>query len=124
MPKRHRMLIGACNLNAAPAAPRPSGLAFEAGRRSGPLNGTVVTVSSATRMPFEQNGVLWTINFTNPSSKDAAIKVDFELGAAIAKFASASPILSCFGNEVIFLLCLPPPCPPRRAHPGTAECRQ
>ena len=67
----------------------------EAGRRSAPLAGSGgVVISSATRMPFEQNGVMWTLNFTNPATTAAGavnaanvtIRVDIELSAAARQY--------------------------------------
>ena len=62
--------------------------AYEAGRRA--TLGSGVVVQSATRMAFEQNAVLWTINLTNPVGNPAAVQLDlaFELGAPVAQFAS------------------------------------
>jgi hypothetical protein len=67
----------------------------EAGRRSAPLaNSGGVVVSSATRMPFEQHGVMWELNFTNPATTaagaanaaNATIRVDIELSAAARQY--------------------------------------
>jgi len=44
--------------------------AYEAGRRSSPLPGSGVAVSTATRMPFEQAGVMWKLDFANPGTED------------------------------------------------------
>jgi hypothetical protein len=62
----------------------------EAGRRSAPLaDAGGVVVESATRMPFEQSGVMWSISFSNPSESNAvSIKVEFELSVTAAKFES------------------------------------
>lgn len=57
----------------------------EAGRRAAPLPGSGVVAESAMRMPFEQNGVMWEINFTNPTSVAATIRLDFELSAMMNK---------------------------------------
>jgi hypothetical protein len=53
----------------------------EAGRRAAPLPGSGVAVESAMRMPFEQNGVMWEVHFTNPGTAAATIRLDFELSA-------------------------------------------
>jgi hypothetical protein len=60
----------------------------EAGRRAAALPGSGVVVESATRMPFETNAVLWTINFTNPTSNAASIRVDFRLSGMVNKLSS------------------------------------
>ena len=44
--------------------------AYEAGRRSSPLPGSGVVVSTATRLPFEQAGVMWELHFDNPGAAD------------------------------------------------------
>jgi hypothetical protein len=62
--------------------------AHEAGRRTAPLPGSGVTVESAMRMPFEQNGVIWQVTFTAPPGGDAKIRLDFELSAMVNKLPS------------------------------------
>jgi hypothetical protein len=57
----------------------------EAGRRAAPLPGSGVAIESAMRMPFEQNGVMWEVNFTNPGTEAATIRLDFELSAMMNK---------------------------------------
>jgi hypothetical protein len=57
----------------------------EAGRRSAPLAGSSVTVESAMRMPFEQNGVIWEVNFTAAAQQAATIRIDFELAGMMNK---------------------------------------
>ena len=68
--------------------------AYEAGRRSAPIQvvdaetkeDVSVQITTATRMPFEQNGVQWVINITNPSKRGTAtIRVDIELSASVRK---------------------------------------
>ena len=76
-----RMLVDGAQVGAA--ATRWA--THEAGRRSAPLP-SGVTVQSATRMPFEANGVLWEINFT--STKAATIRVDFELSSMVNKLST------------------------------------
>jgi len=65
-------------------------LAHEAGRRSDLQAGSGVVVQSATRMAFEQNGVLWTINISNPAAAANAvtINVTFGLAATISRFST------------------------------------
>ena len=60
----------------------------EAGRRSAPLPGSGVVVESATRMPFEQNGVFWQLNFTNPGASAVTIRVDFTLSAMVNELST------------------------------------
>ena len=57
----------------------------EAGRRTAPLPGSGVIVESAMRMPFEQNGVVWEVNFTTAGDSGATIRLDFELSAMMNK---------------------------------------
>jgi hypothetical protein len=60
-------------------------LAYEAGRRSDAVAGVVV--ETATRMPFEQNGAMWEVNITNPSTTTSAtVRLDIELSAAAASY--------------------------------------
>ena len=59
--------------------------AHEARRRSAPLHGSGVVVESATRMPFEQHGVMWQMSFTAPATTAATVKVDFELSAMVSR---------------------------------------
>ena len=67
----------------------------QAGRRSGVIEATdsatmksvPVMVTTATRMPFEQNGVQWQINITNPNKNGTAtVRVDIELSATAARY--------------------------------------
>ena len=61
----------------------------EAGRRSSPLLfAGGVTIESATRMPFEQNGVMWVVKVHNPGPHAATLRVDVELSAAVARYES------------------------------------
>ena len=61
----------------------------EASRRSEPLSDSGgIVVNSAIRMPFEQQGVMWQLDFTNPSAVDVKISLDLELSAAVAKYQS------------------------------------
>ena len=60
----------------------------EAGRRSAPLPGSGVVIESATRMPFEANGVIWQMNFTNPTAKATSLKVEFQLTAMVNKLST------------------------------------
>ena len=46
-------------------------------------------------MPFEQNGVMWVINFSNPSTKDVTITIDFKLTAMVSKFSTVCLALRC-----------------------------
>ena len=57
----------------------------EAMRRSKPLPGSGVVVQVATRMPFEQNGVMWELNFTNPTNASKTIRVDLSLTGAVSE---------------------------------------
>ena len=60
-------------------------LAHEAGRRSDAVAGVVV--ETATRMPFEQNGAMWEVNISNPSTTaSATVRLDIELSAAAASY--------------------------------------
>jgi len=60
----------------------------EAGRKSAPLAANGVVVESLTRMPFETNGVFWLVKFTNPTKKEANMKVDFELSAMVNRLTT------------------------------------
>eukprot|EP00040_Diaphanoeca_grandis_P014326 m.72606 g.72606 ORF g.72606 m.72606 type:complete len:482 (-) comp24467_c0_seq2:109-1554(-) len=62
--------------------------AYEASRRSSPQNGSNIVVKSATRMPFESNGVFWMLNFSNPGDTDVTIRVDFRLSATAREYAT------------------------------------
>lgn len=60
----------------------------EATRRSDPLPTSGVVVSTATRMPFEQNGVFWVVNLSNPTTKHATVRVDIALPASVKRYES------------------------------------
>lgn len=74
--------------------------AYEATRRSDPLPTSNVVVTTATRMPFEQTGVVWVINFTNPTSSAAVLRVDFALGASIKKYETVGTWVYDVPNDV------------------------
>ena len=39
-------------------------------------------------MPFEANGVLWKLNFTNPTGKAVRLRVVFELGGMVNELST------------------------------------
>lgn len=41
-------------------------------------------------MPFEQNGVIWHINLTNPASAAVTVRVDFTLSSMVNGAAHVS----------------------------------
>ena len=53
---------------------------------------TEIVVSSETRMPFEQSGVLWKFNLTNPTAQDVTPAVTFELNAMMEEHAHVSSL--------------------------------
>ena len=63
--------------------------AYEARRRSDPLPGSGVVIESATRMGFEQNTVMWAINFTNPKgSAQTLANVTFVLASMVTQYST------------------------------------
>jgi hypothetical protein len=77
-----RMLVDGKHVEAAAVRYR----ADEIQRRSGDGSGGL-RVSSATRMLFEQPGVMWEVNITNADSTAAAADVEFELPAMVNELA-------------------------------------
>jgi hypothetical protein len=61
--------------------------AHEAGRRSAQLKSGLV-IETATRMPYEQNGVVWKVDLTNNASTPIKPNVTFELAAMVQQFAT------------------------------------
>jgi hypothetical protein len=76
-----RLLVGGQQVEASATRYR----ADEVARRGTAANGLLV--SSAMRMLFEQAGVLWQINLTNPSATSLAADVEFELSAMVTEQA-------------------------------------
>jgi hypothetical protein len=65
--------------------------ADEIGRRSlsiaaGPSAGLLV--ASATRMVYEQNAIIWQLNFTNPTAQPLSPEVTFELSAMVQEVSN------------------------------------
>jgi hypothetical protein len=60
--------------------------ADEVNRRSGVLS-SGLTVTSKMRMLFEQHGVLWQLNFTNPTDGPVTPEITFELSAMVQQFS-------------------------------------
>lgn len=60
--------------------------AHEAGRVSARLPGSGVVVRTATRMPFEQNGVIWELNISNPTAAAAKLRLDIALPTAVSSY--------------------------------------
>eukprot|EP00729_Bicosta_minor_P005739 gene5739-35507_t len=85
----------------------------QAGRRSGVIEATdsatmksvPVMVTTATRMPFEQNGVQWQINITNPNKNGTAtVRVDIELSATAARYLVSRMELPSLNYSTTFSL--------------------
>ena len=68
--------------------------ADEVQRRSAPLpHSGGLLVSSATRMSFEDAGVMWQLNFSNPGEVPIVAQVEFELPFMVHEYAAMRWVL-------------------------------